>query len=349
MPEPVYPSPGMKSELWRRSPIERMLAWHGTKRSRRRISRFTNEHSLQLASQEQFRLLAEPDIPLIFLSRNDRRLLPSFLSHYRKLGVTRFICVDDQSTDGSAEYLSSQRDVDLWTSRLRYKEARRGKNWRQELFEIYGPNHWYLNVDSDEFLIYDRCFEMPLRGLIERLEALSIRRLAAPMIDMYPSGDIAVAEFTGENDLMPWQVADCYDQDGYSVVKNSRFLRIKGGVRKRLFGSDVDLMKYPLIFWDNECSLGENIHQPLPYHRNFPPIFGVLLHFKFFSDYQERVQAAIDGGQHFGGAREYVKMMQRITADNEVVFAYPGSVRFQEPRQFVDQGFIVSPFDNRGV
>ncbi|SMF73717.1 glycosyltransferase family 2 protein [Neorhizobium sp. CSC1952] len=349
MPKIIYPSPGMKGELWRRSPIERMLAWHGTKRSRKRIGVFTKERSLQLFSPQQFRPLAGPDIPLIFLSRNDQRLLPSFLSHYRKLGVTRFICVDDQSTDGTAEYLSSQADLDLWTSRLRYKDARRGKSWRQELFQIYGSNHWYLNVDSDEFLIYDRCFEMPLGALIGRIEALSIRRLAAPMIDMYPSGDIAAAEFTGENDLMPWQVADCYDQDGYSVIRNSRFLRIRGGARKRLFGSDVDLMKYPLIFWDDECSLGENIHQPLPYQRNFSPIFGVLLHFKFFSDYQERVQAAIDGGQHFGGAREYVKMMQRITADSEVAFAYPGSVRFKEPRQLVDQGFIVSPFDGTEV
>ncbi|MFB9948041.1 glycosyltransferase family 2 protein [Rhizobium puerariae] len=346
MPETIYPMPGMKGQLWSRSFVERVLAWHGTNRSRKRIRVFPEDKSLQLASPQELRALSQDDIPLIFLSRNDRRLLPSFLSHYRKLGVTRFICVDDQSTDGSSEYLASQADVDLWSSRLRYKDARRGKSWRQEIFGIYGSGRWYLNVDSDEFLIYDRCFEMPLRALIRRLEEHSIRRLAAPMIDMYPSGHIAAAEFTGENDLMPWQVADCYDRDGYNVVKNARFVRIRGGARKRLFGSDVDLMKYPLIFWDSECSLGENIHQPLPYQRNFSPIFGVLLHFKFFSDYQERVQEAVDGGQHFGGAREYVKIMQKISADKEIAFSYPGSVRFEGPRQLVEQGFIVSLFDS---
>lgn len=345
MPETVYPAPGMKGPLWRRSPLERLLTWNGTRRSRKRIVALSKAGSLGLASPQRLRALAADDMPLVFLCRNDRRLLPSFFAHYRRLGVTRFICVDDQSTDGTAEYLAAQADTDLWASPLRYKDARRGKSWREELFSIYGFDRWYLNVDSDEFLIYDRCFEMPLPRLIARLEERSIRRLAAPMIDMYPSSDIAAAEFTGEEGQMPWQVADCYDRDGYTVVRNARFQRIRGGARKRLFGSNVDLMKYPLMFWDKECSLGENIHQPLPYQRNFSPIFGVLLHFKFFSDYQERVQEAISSGQHFGGAQEYVKIMQKISADREIEFGYSGSAHFRDPGQFVEQGFAASPFE----
>lgn len=311
----------------------------------KRLRNSPSDPALTLFSPSQFRPLTETDIPLVFTTRNDRRLLPSFFSHYRKLGVTRFVCIDDQSTDGSREFLASRSDADVWTSPVRFKEARRGKLWREKIFGIYGFNRWYLNVDSDEYLIYDRCFEMPLKALIDQLEKRSIRRLAAPMIDMYPSGDISAAKFTGEDGRMPWEVADCYDRDGYRVVRNSRFLRVRGGARERLFGSDIDLMKYPLIFWENESSLGESIHQPLPYRHNFSPIFGVLLHFKFFSDYQQRFQEAVDGAQHFNGAREYVKIMQKISEQGGAVdFTYSESERFTEPGKLVEQGFIASPF-----
>src|SRR5690606_32591497 len=102
----------------------------------------------------EVRQLSADDIPLVFLTRNDRRFLNSFLAHYRRLGVTRFICVDDASDDGTREALLAEPDVDVFASNVRYKEARRGRLWREILFSIYGANRWYLNVDSDEYFIY---------------------------------------------------------------------------------------------------------------------------------------------------------------------------------------------------
>ena len=58
-----------------------------------------------LAEQKEMVPLKEKDFPLIFVIHNGRRFLPSFLKHYRSLGVTRFLCVDDASTDGTKEYL----------------------------------------------------------------------------------------------------------------------------------------------------------------------------------------------------------------------------------------------------
>ena len=57
-------------------------------------------------------------------------------------------------------------------STVRYGEARRGKLWREALFARYGKNRWYLNIDADEYLVYDRCFEKPLPDLIAQLERL---------------------------------------------------------------------------------------------------------------------------------------------------------------------------------
>ncbi len=43
-----------------------------------------------------------PGFTLTGLLHNEMHFLPPFLDHYRKLGVGRFIFVDDRSTDGTS-------------------------------------------------------------------------------------------------------------------------------------------------------------------------------------------------------------------------------------------------------
>jgi hypothetical protein len=341
MPVHSYPFDDKDGKIFKRSFLDKCLTQFAVRKARKKRRMPAAPPVLTLEFPGQFKPLSSGDMPLVFLCHNDRRFLFSFIAHYRKLGVSRFICVDDQSSDGSKEFLTSQPDVDLWTSPVRYKDARRGKAWREELFAIYGKDRWYLNVDSDEYLLYDGCFETPLPILIKKLESMKTLRLPAPMIDMYPA-DIEAATFDGDDDKMPWTVADCFDAHGYRVVRNSRFYRIRGGVRRRVFNAEVDLTKYPLIYWDDECSLGDNIHQPIPFSRNFSPISMVLLHFKFFSDFQERTATAVEEGQHFGGAREYRKIMDTISVSKTLNFFSEHSVRYENPRQFVDLGFMRS-------
>ena len=57
----------------------------------------------------------KPDAVLLFsVIRNERPRLPFFLDYYRKLGVEHFCFIDNQSNDGTADYLKSQEDVSLW-------------------------------------------------------------------------------------------------------------------------------------------------------------------------------------------------------------------------------------------
>ncbi|MGX1256949.1 glycosyltransferase family 2 protein [Sinorhizobium fredii] len=238
------------------------------------------------------------DLPLVFVTHNEMALTPAFLHHYRRLGVTRFICLDDVSSDGTREYLMDQPDVDVWTSPIRFAAARRGRRWREALFERYGYNRWYVNVDSDEFLVYDQCLSEPLKALVEVLENNDIKRLPAPMLDFYPVG-------TSGNGSMPWHAVDHVDCSGYRVDFLKRGISVKGGPRKRLFKEENELIKYPLIFWDKSCYFGSSIHRPLPYSRNFAPIWGVLLHFKFFTNYREKIGEAASNRQHYNGSEHY--------------------------------------------
>lgn len=339
----AYPDPSPNFDLYRLSVMDRVLcAWESRKVLSRRRREGGNVNIFPL--RESIRPLQPDDIPLIFLTHNDRRFLPSFLKHYRELGVTRFICVDDQSTDGTRELLIAEPDVDVFGSDVRYRDARRGRLWREALFAMYGENRWYLNVDSDEYLVYQDCEIRALPEFISALEKRGIERCPAPMIDLYPNRDLQTAHFDGSTDQMPWEVAPLLDGSGYRLTMDKRALTLRGGMRARLFNVEAELMKYPLLFWRKGYSLGISIHQPAPYHLNFAPIYGVLLHFKFFSDTAERAREAVKDGQYFSGASEYKKIVRFMESNVHSSIESRASIRYCGSEDLSDRGFFVPIF-----
>lgn len=333
-----------------RSFFDRIITWYESSKVERRERRKTHPVDLRCVSAQGQTSLYPDDLPLIFLTRNDAKLMPGFLAHYRALGVTRFICVDDASTDGTREYLLAQADVDLWASSLRYKDARRGRAWREALFSLYGGERWYVNVDSDELLIFDDCENRTLWSVIHALEDMKITRLPAPMLDMYPI-DLAAADVNQLRTHAPWQIADHFDSRGYTLATTKRAITVKGGARHREFESDLELIKYPLIFWDEDCRFGPSIHQPLPYQRNFSSVMGVLLHFKFFADYQNVINDAVADGQYFDGSAAYAKMTEALASTGALQLFSESSVKFEGSGQLLRLGFITpvpAPRSNRG-
>ena len=323
---------------WLRHLIARYESW----KVLRRRKRITEDAPLVLHSPGSFRPLQAHDIPVVFLCHNDLRLLPAFLQHYRALGATRFIVVDDQSSDGSREWLAEQTDVDLWFSSIRYKDARRGRLWRERLFAQYGEGRWYVNVDADEFLVYDQYERRDLPALIALLTSQRVTKMAAPMLDLYPVGDLASAGYQWEHGHMPWDVADNFDVAGYKLILEKRCISIRGGPRQRMFGAEVEMMKYPLLLWSPGSSLGASIHQPLPFEDNFSPLAGVLLHFKFFADLAEKLDHAVADSQYFDDAREYKKIAAALKEQGELDFVGPHTVRYTGPDQLIGLGFMCS-------
>jgi hypothetical protein len=104
-------------------------------------------------------------LSLFGIVRNELYYLPAFLDHYRRLGVVRFVILDDQSDDGSREFLTAQPDVMLLGSARRYGErvfpdqvdtqladVRMVHAWRTLMLKRYSLGRWALLVDADEFL-----------------------------------------------------------------------------------------------------------------------------------------------------------------------------------------------------
>ena len=108
-----YPLSDKTQNIWRISLTLKFISFLLSLKPNKRKQRDPNVR-IWAAKNKKHTPLSENDFPLIFVVHNGRPLLPSFLDHYRSIGVTRFMCVDDASKDGTIDYLLKQDDVDVY-------------------------------------------------------------------------------------------------------------------------------------------------------------------------------------------------------------------------------------------
>ncbi len=261
--------------------------------------------------------IAPKDIIVFSTMRNERIRLPYFLRYYRNMGVNHFIIVDNDSDDGSAEYLREQEDVSLWTSDKSYKRARFGADWLNWLQRKYAHGHWVLVIDPDEFLVYPFCDTRPLRALTDWLDASSIKSFGAMLLDMYPKGPLDAQPYREGQD--PFEIASWFDNGNYMITRNKRFgnLWIQGGPRARTFFPDSParspaLNKIPLIKWDKNYVYVSSTHMVLPRGLNLvydewggEKASGCLLHAKFLNTFTTKAEEELSRRQHYANSIEY--------------------------------------------
>ena len=192
------------------------------------------------------------DILLFSTFRNENVRLPYFLQYYRKLGVSHFLMVDNDSDDGGREFLTGQPDVSLWTTKASYKRSRFGVDWLNWLQRKYGDGHWTLVVDPDELFVYPFCDTRPVRALTDWLDSSGVRSFGAMLLDMYPKGRIDAVNYRPGQD--PVEIAAWFDPGNYMIERNPSYwnLWIQGGPRARVFFPDRPkkapaLNKIPLV------------------------------------------------------------------------------------------------------
>lgn len=262
--------------------------------------------------------IMRPDDLLVFSTlRNERVRLPFFLRYYRDLGVNHFLIVDNDSDDGSREYLAEQTDVSVWITKHSYKRSRFGVDWLNWLQMRYAHGHWSLVVDPDEFFVYPFCDTRPLRALTDWLDASSIKSFSAMLLDMYPKGPFDAKPYREGQD--PFEIAQYFDSGNYSISRNQRFgnLWIQGGPRARMFFADTPerapaLNKIPLVKWSRDFAYVSSTHMLLP--RGLNQVYdewggekasGCLLHAKFLDTFPQKAQEEMDRKQHYANSHEY--------------------------------------------
>ena len=272
-----------------------------------------------------------PDDLLVFSTlRNEKIRLPYFLDYYRNMGITHFLMVDNDSSDGSLDYLAEQPDVSVWHTSASYKRARFGVDWLNWLQSQHGHGHWCLVVDPDEFLIYPFCDTRPLRALTDWLDASSIRSFSAMLLDMYPKGRLDEQPYrTGQD---PIEIANWFDSGNYTLKRNGIYgnLWIQGGPRRRVFFADRPakapaLNKIPLVKWDRRFVYASSTHMLLP--RGLNQVYdewgsekasGILLHAKFLDTFDTKAREELDRRQHYAASVEYKAYADRMKDDPEL-------------------------------
>lgn len=261
--------------------------------------------------------------PVVICTQKDNYVyLKEFLPYYRSLGVKHFVFIDNNSTDMSFDYLKAQDDVTLFSAPYAFQGTKKA-GWKLQALSYIGLNHWYLWLDSDEFITYPRMEEIKLPEYIKRLESKKIFNVGGFMLDMYPEYNLFDSTKSNENFYSDYRYFD--PDNNYYIVKNGRLF---GGMRKRCLGVNLRLDKTPLIY----CKSG-NI--PRGNHATFPITehpeenFGCILkHYKFLPSDKEKYKMIAKGDSGYLS----VKSLQKYLDLDSISIKNKDSKEFQDSK-----------------
>ncbi|SDY83489.1 glycosyltransferase family 2 protein [Citreimonas salinaria] len=247
-------------------------------------------------------------VAVVSVMRNERRMLPHFLAHYRALGVEGFLVADNGSDDGTAEYLAAQPDVALFSAPGSYRAARYGVAWQETLLACR-LGRWSLVADADELLVWQHPQRDTLPALLARPAFARAEGVRVFLLDMYPDGPLHDATFeagtpfdeAGFADRVPFLTASPTRgpfSDGPAWTSALRH-RLCPGAHPNLFAAQ----KIALLRHHPFMRLSEGLHFAADMRLAAPElIFG---HFKYNADFHVRARAEATRAEHWDGAAEY--------------------------------------------
>ncbi len=272
--------------------------------------------------------------------RNEALRLASVFDHHRALGVDRFLVIDDGSTDGTLDYLTAQPDTHVLRGEGGFAETRSGLRWVNTALNAFCDGHWTLTIDADEQFIFPGFEQVGLRALCGHLDQSQVCGVFALLLDMYGPGDVTEAIHTPGAPLL--DTCNWFDPAPYTADRAGPYphVQLQGGVRARVFDFSPYqprppvISKVPLVKWRRGMKYLLSTHAvtSIPIY----PMLAALLHFKFLSDFPERVEAAVAEGQYFGGSIEYRAYQDRLRASGGRLCLHDAnSVRFTGSEQLV--------------
>lgn len=222
--------------------------------------------------------LRTDDIPLVACIRNEVHL-DGWLDHYRRLGVTHFLLVDDGSLDPISERIVA-KDVWVWkpkVGRFRYSKA----FWLELLLRRYASGCWVITVDSDEYIELPETIGLKetlsdrqvtaLRQLTEWACNNNIRYFAGFLLDMAPGPELLpmmrTAQFLelknfNRYQFRPTNARPIYLQHNtvkWSYGEHSEWA-YRLDIRFRLNRALDSLRKFPVFFMDSDVHLNQGFH-----------------------------------------------------------------------------------------
>jgi hypothetical protein len=315
--------------------------------------------------------------------RNEMLRLPDFLRHHRRLGVGRFLAIDDRSDDGTREFLLSQPDVHVFEIRESFVDSRGGARWTSAVLDQYAPGRWTLTLDADELLVFPGCEHSDLRWLCRHLGSAGADCMTAEMVDMYPRRLGGPERYRTGDSLVAF--SPYFDSDTYLKRRRRGFPTnyLIGGARARLFydermpprialydvlvrllepyGLARFLPEVNITRWQPPLLTKVPLARWVPGRRHIaaghlmaPPgksgdVTGALLHFKFLHDFTDKVAAAVREENYYRGSIEYQRYAERLAQDQSFELTYPGSRIYHSSDDLVSCGLMHFPLACRAA
>ena len=115
---------------------------------------------------------------------------------------------------------------------------------------------------------------------------------------------------------------------------------IKGGVRARLTNKNVLMTKAPLIKVGPETYYIETNHHHT--HLEVSKVSGAVLHYKFIGAINNRIEEAIETGEHFMEALLYKALKKPLEEKGRNSLLGQNSTEYKGTKQLVELGLISS-------
>lgn len=301
-----------------------------------------NTNQLELISDPQgVAVLADAPVIVVAVARNEKVLMPHFLAHYRSLGVRHFVLVDNLSDDGTREYLLAQPDVVLYSADTEYRHSHYGVAWQQAVLGAHALGRWVVLADIDEMLVYEDCEHRPITEWLADLDEQGHDAVTTLMVDMYPQGDLAEADF--EAGGTPFELAPCFDaqpllrwQLGSGHYSNSEVF--VSALRHRLIVDSAPNLytsqKVAVFRYAPWVRLAQGLHYAS--NLNVAPEPVAFAHFKYHAGFRQKVMQEIARKQHFNGAEEYRKYLALLAESQGSLWRHDLSARYQGSRSLLD-------------
>lgn len=323
---------------------------------------------VSLESPDPFRVVSgsrrDDAVTVCTIVKNELFHLPAFLDHYRKLGAEQFIILDDNSDDGTSEFLRVQKDCLTIAAEQGFGDIlpsgqRAGIAWKSAIPQTFCKDRWAIYVDADE-LVFLPGFS-GIQDLIKHLERKNAIAIGAAMIDFYPE---SISEFRNaerpanrESMLARYPYFDACRHLDWQPGE-LRPIILNGGVRERLlrefrirkrsYGSEIASLKRMKELWSQLSSKRPNfasLHKvPLvlwtegksylhSHTLNEAPDVDVILpiaHFKFTAALEQRIVTALRTGAYSQGSRTYMAYQDLLEAMRQGT----GSFMCKDSRRF---------------
>lgn len=340
-------TPGQKQRFATKiNPMARVVTWAES------VLRRKGHFAGQLNRVNALPAVLKSGVACVGVMKNERPRIEDFLNHYRLLDVSGFVLIDNGSTDGTLEYALEQPDCAVFSTTDSYSASGFGSQWINAAIEMCGlGNGWLVVADLDELLVYDQCEKHKLPDLAGLLTRANFDALPCLMLDMYDDGDPERSIYVPGRSMI--DASPMFDATGYgrepSLLKSLMAvtaLAIRGGPRARTMFNQNDassmlpnLHKVPFMRWSPGAGMRTS-HEVDPLIRNFSPIRGALLHFKFLNTPALTSKDRLHELDHWNSNQQQSKYFESLGETAGATFMFEGSERYASSQSLVHHDLI---------